>query len=61
MAKETIRDKSQRLLYERQKRVKISIGNAERRPGVQQEELENLQAKLDVIDYLITLVNKEDA
>ena len=60
MAQETIRDKTQRLLYERQKRVKINLGNAEHRPGVRQEELENLQTKLDVIDYLITLVNKED-
>ena len=60
MANETMRDKTQRLLYERQKRFRINLANAERRPGVTQAEISNIQQKLDVIDYLITLVNKED-
>lgn len=57
---DSIRDIVQRELYRRQKRLKISLGNAERRPGVTQEELSNIQRKLDIIDYLIVLVNKEN-
>ena len=56
----SIREIAQRELYRRQKRLKIAYGNAERRPGVTQAELSNIQRKLDIIDYLIVLVNKED-
>lgn len=57
---QNIRETVQRELYRRQKRLKIAYGNAERRPGVTQDELSNIQRKLDIIDYLIVLVNKED-
>lgn len=57
---QNIRETVQRELYRRQKRLKIVYGNAERRPGVTQDELSNIQRKLDIIDYLIVLVNKED-
>ena len=58
----TIREIVQRELYRKQKRLKIVLGNAERRPGVKQAELDNIQRKLDCIDYLIPLVlaAKED-
>lgn len=56
----SIHDIAQMELYKRQKRLKISLGHAEHRPGVKQEELENIKRKLDIIDYLIVLVNKED-
>lgn len=58
---DSIRDIAQRELYKRQKRLKIALGNAESRPGVTQTELSNIRRKLDIIDYLIGLVNKEDA
>lgn len=57
---QNIRETVQRELYKRQKRLKIAYGNAERRPRVKPVELENIQRKLDIIDYLIGLVNKED-
>lgn len=57
---QNIRETVQRELYRRQKHIKIAYGNAERRPGVTQDELSNIQRKLDIIDYLIVLVNKED-
>ena len=58
----TTREIVQRELYRKQKRLKIVLGNAERRPGVKQAELDNIQRKLDCIDYLIPLVlaAKED-
>lgn len=56
----TIRETAQQELYRRQKRLKIILGNAEQRPGVTQAELDNIRRKLDIIDYLIPLVNKED-
>ena len=46
-------------LYRELKKAKIALGHAETRPGVTQEELDNLQRKIDVLDYLTTLVNKE--
>ncbi len=57
----SIHDIAQRELYKRQKRLKIALGNAENRNGVTQAELSNIRRKLDIIDYLIGLVNKEDA
>ena len=57
---QNMRETVQRELYKRQKRLKIVYGNAEHRPGVTQDELSNIQRKLDIIDYLIVLVNKED-
>ena len=46
-------------LYRELKKAKIALGHAESRPGVTREELDNLQRKIDVLDYLTTLVNKE--
>lgn len=46
-------------VYRELQRAKIALGHAESRPGVPREELDNLQRKIDVLDYLTTLVNKE--
>ena len=46
-------------LYRELKKAKIALGHAESRHGVTREELDNLQRKIDVLDYLTTLVNKE--
>lgn len=46
-------------LYRELRKAKIALGHAESRPGVTREELDNLQRKIDVLDYLTTLVNKE--
>lgn len=54
----SIREIVQRELYRKQKRLKIVLGNAERRTGVTQAELDNINRKLACIDWLIPLVNK---
>lgn len=46
-------------LYRELRKAKIALGHAESRPGVTREELDNLQRKIDVLDYMTTLVNKE--
>lgn len=46
-------------LYRELRKAKIALGHAESRPGVAWDELENLQRKIDVLDYLTTLVIKE--
>ena len=46
-------------MYRELKKAKIALGNAESRPGVAREELDNLQRKIDVLDYMTVLVNKE--
>lgn len=54
-----MRQKALEWLYRELKRSKIALGYAESRPGVTQQDLDNLQRKIDVLDYLTTLVNKE--
>lgn len=46
-------------LYGELRKTKIAFGQAESRHGVKQEELDNLKRKINVLDYLTTLVNKE--
>ena len=46
-------------LYRELRKAKIALGHAESRPGVTREELDNLQRKIDVLDYLTYLVIKE--
>lgn len=47
-------------LYKELKRAKIALGQAESRPGVACEELENIRKKIRAIDWLTPLANKED-
>ena len=54
-----MRQKALKWLDRELKMAKIALGHAESRPGVTREELDNLQRKTDVLDYLTYLVNKE--
>lgn len=54
----TTRDRALAWLYRELKAAKIALGRAETRPGVTQEELNNLQAKIDVIDWITPIVIK---
>lgn len=54
------REDALRFLYKQLREAKMSYGRAEGRPGVKQEELDNLQRKIDVVDWVIPLVIKED-
>lgn len=56
----TTRDRALQYLYRELKKAKIALGQAETRPGVTSQELENLQNKIDMFDWLTVLVNKED-
>lgn len=47
-----IQEAAQKYLYKELKRAKISLGQAENRPGVIQEELDNLKRKIAVLDWL---------
>lgn len=51
----TIRDNALSFLYRELRAAKIALGRAEGRPGVTREELDNLQKKIDAIDYLTPL------
>lgn len=46
-------------LYRELKRAKIARAHAERRPGVRQDELESLDKKMLILDYLIEKEIKE--
>ncbi len=54
------REDALRFLYKQLKDAKIAYGRAEGRPGVKQEELDNLQRKIDVVDWVIPLVIKAE-
>lgn len=56
----SIRERALEYLYRELRKTKIALGQAETRSGVTSQELENLQNKIDVLDWLTTLVNKED-
>lgn len=58
-----IREDALRFLYKTMKDAKIALGRAEDRSGVKQEELDNLNRKIAVMDWIIPLViqAKEDA
>jgi hypothetical protein len=52
------REEALRFLYKQLREAKIALGRAENRPGVKQEELDNLERKIAVIDWLIPLAIK---
>ena len=51
-----MREDALRFLYKHLREAKIALGRAENRPGVKQEELDNLQRKIAVMDWIIPLV-----
>lgn len=50
------REEALRILYKQLREAKLALGHAENKPGVKQEELDNLQRKIAVIDWMIPLV-----
>ena len=48
-------------LYREIKSTKICIGHAERKPGVMQQELDDLNRKADILEWTAALVLKEGA
>jgi hypothetical protein len=56
----TIRDNALSFLYRELRAAKIALGHAESKPNVSHEELDNLQKKIDAIDWMIPIVIRED-
>lgn len=52
------REEALRFLYKNLREAKIALGRAESRPGVKREELDNLERKIAVLDWMIPLVIK---
>ena len=44
-------EKALEYLYKQIKDTRISLGHAEHRPGVTDEELDNLRSKIDILEY----------
>lgn len=51
-----MRDQALEYLHRELRKAKQAYGQAEHRPGVMQEELDNLQRKVDALDYMVPLV-----
>lgn len=47
-------------LYRNLKRTRISIADAERKPVVKQTELGDLKGKAEIIEWIISVVLKEE-
>lgn len=56
---ETIKSDSLIELFDQLRKAKIARGHAEKKKGVSLEELENLDRKIRIFEYLIDLVIKE--
>lgn len=56
----TIRENALSFLYRELRAAKIALGHAESKPNVSREELENLQKRIDAIDWMIPIVIRED-
>ena len=59
MKPDTIKQRSLHYLYGKLKHARISLGHAETRKNA--EEIANLQSKIDVLEWVIGVVIKEDA
>lgn len=51
-----MRDAALKFLYGEKRKAKQSLGQAETRPGVKQEELDNLRHRIEVLEWLEPLV-----
>ena len=59
MAGESLRFMALDWLYGQQRKAKIDLGRAESKPGHTAEEIEGLNKKLVVLDWLIGVAMKE--
>ncbi len=54
------REAALRMLYKQLREAKFALGQAEKKPGVKPEELDNLERKIAVLDWMIPLVIKAE-
>lgn len=55
----TSQEKALSFLYGELRKAKIALGRAEGKPNANPEEIENLQSKIEAIDWLIPIAIKE--
>lgn len=51
-----MRDAALKFIYAEKRKAKIALGQAETRPGVKQDELDNLRQRIEVLEWLEPLV-----
>ena len=51
-----MRDAALKYIYAEKRKAKQSLGQAETRPGVKQDELDNLRQRIEVLEWLEPLV-----
>ena len=54
----TTQERALKWLFNELRKAKIALGRAETRPGVTTTELDNLQSKIDMIDWITPIVIK---
>lgn len=55
-----MRDEALKYLYKQLKKARITLAFAESKPGTTQKELDNIQRKIDVLEWLIQVALKEE-
>lgn len=55
-----MRDDALSYLYKKLKKARIALTFAESKPGTTQKELDNIQRKIDVLEWIIPVVLKEE-
>lgn len=55
-----MRNAALKFIYTEKRKAKQSLGQAENRPGVKQEELDNLRQRIEVLEWLEPIVLKEE-
>lgn len=56
-----MRDDALSYLYKKLKKARIALAFAESKPGTTQKELDSIQHKINVLEWMTQVVMKEDA
>lgn len=57
----TIKEKALAYLYRELRAARIALGRAESKPNVQQKELDDLNSRIELLEWTASLVLKEDS
>lgn len=55
-----MRDDALAYLYKKLKKARIALAFAESKPGATQKELDSIQHKIDMLEWIIPVVLKEE-
>lgn len=56
----TIKEKALAYLYRELRAARIALGRAESKPNVQQKELDDLNSRIELLEWTAAVVLKED-